>query len=336
MFITDFNFFMLDENHVYNTVNKYIPIGSKLLYDRKSNPILLKKKLILSGDFIESAYHSLNDEKKQCVNVKLTKIGAKNFFNFTSENVGKYIAVVYCETFNDLNKSKTLNTKEEIVSIGKIMQPLYDNFQITGLTVQESDDLALILRAGVLPTNISIIEEKIIGPSLGKDNVIKGYNAIIGGLLLVLFFMFFYYNFFGLIANIFLIFNLIFLVSFMSVLGAVLTLPGIAGIVLTLGMSIDANVLIFERIRERILCNDDYIMSINNGYKHSFVTIIDSNLTTFFVGLLLFIIGDGPIKGFAITLCIGIVTSLYSSIVGTRIIIDIFFKKNDKYLPIGL
>jgi preprotein translocase subunit SecD len=331
------NFFMLDQNNIYNSLNEYIPIGSKLLYDREKHPILLKKKLILSGEFIVSAYSFINEENKPAVNVKLTNIGAKNFLKNTTDNVGKLMAVVYSESFNEINNEcKGFKVKEEVITIAKIVQPLSDNFQVTGLTYEESNDLALLLRAGVLPTNVSIIEEKIIGPSLGKDNIIKGYKAVFFGLILILVFMILYYNIFGIISNICLIFNLILLISCMSILGAVLTLPGIAGIVLTLGMAIDSNVLIFERIRERLLCNDNIKSSIDNGYKYAFITIIDSNLTTFFVGLLLFIIGDGPIKGFAVTLCIGIVTSLYSSIVVTRIIIDIFFKNNIKSLPIGL
>ncbi|HFL8794803.1 MAG TPA: protein translocase subunit SecD [Candidatus Azosocius sp. HAIN] len=331
------NFFMVDNNNIYNSNNKYVPFGSKLFYDKNNIPILLKKKLVLTGDSIISAYSSVNEENKPTVNIQLTNIGAKNFFNITSKNVGKLMAVVYNESFNDGNESyKNLKIKEEVINVAKIMQPLSKSFQITGLNFEEANDLALLLRAGVLPTNIFIIEEKIIGPSLGKENIEKGYNAIIYGLLSVLLFMIFYYNVFGVIANICLLFNLIFLVSFMSILGAVLTLPGIAGIVLTLGMAIDSNVLIFERIREKLLLKNDCKLSINSGYKHALITIIDSNLTTFFVGLLLFIVGDGPIKGFAITLCIGIVTSLYSSIIGTRIIVDVFFKNNVKILPIGL
>ncbi|QQG46915.1 MAG: protein translocase subunit SecD [Candidatus Azosocius agrarius] len=331
------NFFILDQEHIYNTINKYIPINSKLLYDRNGHPVLLKKKIILSGDFIINAYSGLNNDNKPYVNVKLDNIGAKKFFEVTSKNIDKLMAVVYCESFNDVNQDhQGIKIKEEIISIGKIMQPLNDNFQITGLNLEEANDLALLLRSGVLPTNIIILEEKVIGPTLGKENVNKGYNSIIYGLAVILCFMIFYYNVFGVIANICLIFNLIFLIACMSILDAVLTLPGIAGIVLTLGMAIDSNVLIFERIRERLLSNDNCQFSIKNGYKYAFVTIVDSNLTTFLVGFILFIIGDGPIRGFAITLCIGIITSLYSSIVGSRIIIDIIFKNNIKKLPIGL
>ena len=181
------NFFMVDNNNIYNSNNKYVPFGSKLFYDKNNIPILLKKKLVLTGDSIISAYSSVNEENKPTVNIQLTNIGAKNFFNITSKNVGKLMAVVYNESFNDGNESyKNLKIKEEVINVAKIMQPLSKSFQITGLNFEEANDLALLLRAGVLPTNIFIIEEKIIGPSLGKENIEKGYNAIIYGLLSVL------------------------------------------------------------------------------------------------------------------------------------------------------
>ena len=228
-------------------------------------------------------------------------------------------------------------TTERLISYATIRGPLGSNFQISGLGLAEARDLALLLRAGSLPATISIVEERIIGPSMGQENINKGMQSVVVGLSLIVVFMTFYYSLFGVIANIALLFNLILLVALMSLVGATLTLPGIAGIVLTLGMAVDANVLIFERIREELRLGMPPHASIQRGFEHAFSTIIDSNLTTLIVGIILFSIGTGPVKGFAITLSLGILTSLFTAVTGTRAIVELIYgKRNIKKLLVGI
>lgn len=308
-----------------------IPPGSRLLFDRHRYPVVVKKKVILTGESITSASSAIdNRDGLPAVSVRLGGSGVSLFRKTTQENIGRRMAVIYRETklVDRIVNDKLLQekvTEENIISVATIQSALGNNFQITGLTMDEARDLALLLRAGALPATISIVEERIIGPSLGQDNIHMGMLSIVVGAGLVLVFMTVYYSLFGIIANLALMLNLILLVAIMSLVGATLTLPGIAGIVLTLGMAVDANVLIFERIREELRNGMTPQASIYHGFKHAFATIVDSNLTTLIVGVILFAVGSGPVRGFAVTLSIGILTSLFTSITGTRALVDIIY-----------
>jgi preprotein translocase subunit SecD len=221
---------------------------------------------------------------------------------------------------------KKSTTEEIVINIATIRDQLGKRFQITGLgTTEEARDLALLLRAGALAAPIEIVEERTVGPSLGKENIEQGFRSVIIGFVLVLVFMGVYYRVFGLVANLALTFNLVMIVSVLSMLQATLTLPGIAGIVLTTGMAVDANVLIFERIREEIRNGNTPQASIESGYKKAFSTIADANITTLIAAVVLFGFGTGPIKGFAITLSIGIATSMFTAIMGTRAVINLYY-----------
>jgi preprotein translocase subunit SecD len=244
------------------------------------------------------------------------------------------MAVVFIE-----NKIETVNvgdtstkqrsTTKEVINIATIQGQFSSRFQVTGLESQEAHDLALLLRAGSLRAPVEIIEERTIGPSLGKDNIEKGFISVVIGFVLVLLFMTVFYKGFGIIANIALMANLVIIVAVLSLLQATLTLPGIAGIVLTIGMAVDANVLIFERIREEIRNGNSPQASIHAGYEKAFSTITDANVTTLLAAIVLFTLGTGPVKGFAITLSIGILTSMLTAIVGTRAIVNLLYGNRD-------
>ena len=328
------DFVMADhENDIAKSLKGQVPPGSRVLYDRHGRPVLVKKRVILTGDSITGASSGFdNRDNRPTVNVRLGGGGIGLFKKTTMENIGKAMAVIYRETRieekvenNKIVKEKV--TTEHIISVATIQGALGSNFQITGLKMEEARDLALLLRAGALPATISIIEEQIIGPSMGRDNIEKGIISGAVGLALVLLFMGCYYSLFGIMANIALLFNLMLLVAIMSLIGATLTLPGIAGIVLTLGMAVDANVLIFERIREELRRGMTPQASINLGFEQAFATIVDANLTTLIVGIILFALGTGPVKGFAVTLSIGILTSMFTAITGTRAMVNALYEK---------
>jgi preprotein translocase subunit SecD len=317
-------FLMHDDEHDLQTaINTTVPPGSKIVYDKNSRPVLLKKRIILSGDAITGANVSASDNGMPAVSVRVSGgAGLAVFKKVTRENIGKYMAVVFIESKMDEGK---INTKETLVSLARINSGLGNNFQITGLNVAEAQDLALYLRAGALPATISIVEEKTVGPSLGQENIRLGMMSMAVGLTAVLLVMLLYYSVFGLIADIALCINVILLVAVLSLIGATLTLPGIAGIVLTVGMAVDANVLIFERIREELRNGMSAQAAIHSGFDRAFSTILDSNLTTLMVGLILFSIGSGPVRGFAVTLSIGIITSMFTAITVTRAIVNLVY-----------
>jgi len=257
--------------------------------------------------------------------------GASKFSRVTGKNIGKPMAVVFIE-------NKTLTKKvgnklvkerkqiEEVINVATIRDQLGKRFQITGLdSTKEAQKLALLLRAGALAAPMEIIEERTVGPSLGKENIDKGYMSVKVGFLLVLVFMLIYYRVFGLVADLALAMNLVLIVAMLSLLQATLTLPGIAGIVLTVGMAVDANVLIFERIREELRNGNSPQASISAGYDKAFSTIADANITTLLAAIVLFGFGTGPIKGFAVTLSIGIITSMFTAIMGTRAVINLVY-----------
>jgi preprotein translocase subunit SecD len=298
-----------------------VPPESRLYNDDTGNPVLLKKRLIVSGDQLIGASSGFDQQTGQpMVNVTLDGVGAKRMLDFTRDNVGNRMAVVYIEQKPGGRKT------EEVISVAVVREPFGKRFQTTGLgSMAEASQLALLLRAGALAAPMEIVEERTVGPSLGADNVEQGFKSVMIGFLLVLVFMAAYYRVFGLVADLALFTNLVLLVSLLSMLGATLTMPGIAGIVLTVGMAVDANVLIFERIREEIRNGNTPQASIRAGYDKAFSTIADANITTLIAAFVLFLFGTGPIKGFAVTLSLGIVTSMFTAIMGTRSIVNLIY-----------
>jgi preprotein translocase subunit SecD len=298
-----------------------VPPESRLYTDATGQPVLLKKRLIVSGDQLIGASSGFDQQTGQPqVSVTLDGVGAKRMLDFTRENVGNRMAVVYIEQKPGGRKT------EEVISVAVVREPFGKRFQTTGLdSMTEASQLALLLRAGALAAPMEIVEERTVGPSLGADNVEQGFKSVMIGFILVLVFMAIYYRVFGLIADMALFANLVLLVSLLSMLGATLTMPGIAGIVLTVGMAVDANVLIFERIREEVRNGNTPQASIRAGYDKAFSTIADANITTLIAAFVLFLFGTGPIKGFAVTLSLGIVTSMFTAIMGTRALVNLVY-----------
>lgn len=316
------------EHTVDKAVQGRVPVGSRLYYEKNGQPILLKRRVIVTGDQIVDASSGLDQNGSAAVFITLNGIGAKKMGKMTQKNIGKPMAVVFIEYKTE---TRTVNGKkvrhkqkvEEVISVATIRDTFSKRFQTTGLdNPQEARNLALLLRAGALAAPVDIVEERTVGPSLGQDNIDKGLMSVVVGFVLVLIFMAVYYKTFGLVANVALAFNLVVIVAVLSLLQATLTLPGIAGIVLTVGMAVDANVLIFERIKEEIKIGNTPQSSIFTGYEKAFGTILDANITTLLVALVLFGFGTGPIKGFAVTLSIGILVSLFTAIWGTRMMIN--------------
>jgi preprotein translocase subunit SecD len=298
-----------------------VPPESRLYEDMNGQPVLLKKRLIVSGDQLIGASSGFDQQTGQPqVSVTLDGVGAKRMLDFTRENVGNRMAVVYIEQKPGGRKT------EEVISVAVVREPFGKRFQTTGLdSMAEASQLALLLRAGALAAPMEIVEERTVGPSLGRDNVEQGFKSVVIGFVLVLIFMAAYYRVFGLVADMALFANLVLIVSLLSMLGATLTMPGIAGIVLTVGMAVDANVLIYERIREELRNGNTPQASIRAGYDKAFSTIADANITTLIAAFVLFLFGTGPIKGFAVTLSLGIVTSMFTAIMGTRAVINLIY-----------
>jgi preprotein translocase subunit SecD len=298
------------------------PLGCELFYERTGQPVLLKRRTIVTGDQLVDATSGFS-EGQPAVFVKLDSKGARSMLETTKENLNKPMAVVFVEQKRDEVEQngeivEVAREEKEVINVATIRGVFSSNFQITGLQVLEARDLSLLLRAGALAAPIFKVEERTVGPSLGKDNIEKGFQAIVIGLGLVMVFMVVYYRLFGVFACLALITNLVLLVALLSMLQASLTLPGIAGIVLTVGMAVDANVLIFERIREELRNGNSPQASIHSGYEKALSTIADANITTLIAAVVLFAFGTGPIKGFAVTLSLGILTSMFTSIIGTR------------------
>ena len=314
--------------------------GSRRYSGRTGVPSqVLRREIIASGDQIIDAESGFS-QGQPAVFITLDAAGGESMLKTTRENLNKPMSTVFIETrrvtdIQDGKPSTRVIKTEEIISTATIRGVFKDRFQITGLTPLEARELALLLRAGALAAPVFKIEERTIGPSLGQDNIDRGFNAVTIGFLAVVFFMAIYYKWFGMIANIALFSNLIFIVAMLSMLQASLTLPGIAGIVLTVGMAVDANVLIFERIREEIFTGNTPQGSISSGYEKALSSISDANITTLIAAIVLFAFGTGPIKGFAVTLSLGIITSMFTAIVGTRAIVNLVFgnRRLDK-LPI--
>lgn len=290
----------------------------------------LKREVIASGDEIIDARSGFDADGTPAVHITLDSAGGERMLKTTNDNLGKPMSTLFIEwreqdvTRNGVTESNRIKT-EEIINTATIRGVFKNRFQITGLTPIEARDLAVLLRAGALAAPVYKVDERTIGPSLGQDNIDRGFRAIQIGFLAVVVFMALYYRWFGMIANVALFSNLIFIVAVLSLAGASLTLPGIAGIVLTVGMAVDANVLIFERIREEIADGSSPQAAINAGYEKALSSITDANITTLIVAIVLLAFGTGPIKGFAITLMIGILTSMFTAIVGTRVIVNLVF-----------
>jgi len=307
------------------------PLNSLLYHERNGDPVLLNRRVIVTGDQIIDAAATIDGQKGvPAVSVRLNGKGASKMGEITRDNIGKPMAVVFIENKVETTQVGDVSTKhrsttKEVINVATIQGQFSNRFQITGLESQEAHDLALLLRAGSLRAPVEIVEERTVGPSLGKDNIEKGFISVVIGFALVLVFMTAYYKKFGIIANFALTANLIIMVAILSLLQATLTLPGIAGIVLTIGMAVDANVLIFERIKEEIRNGNSPQASIHAGYEKAFSTITDANVTTLLAAIVLFTLGTGPVKGFAITLSIGILTSMITAIVGTRAIVNLLY-----------
>jgi len=305
----------------------------------------LEKAVVVSGDRVTNASTGFDENGFAQVNITLDMQGGRAMQKATSGNIGRKLAVLFVEqkskselVINDAGESiieQTSYIEKNIISLATIQAVLGTSFRITGVgTPQEASELALLLRAGALAAPMKFVEERTVGPSLGKENIELGMKSIMMGLALVIIFMTFYYRVFGLAANISLLINLVLITGIMSLLGATLTLPGIAGIVLTVGMAVDANVLIFARIREELKEKDPQT-AIRDGFSRAFITIFDANVTTLIAALILYVIGTGPVKGFAITLSIGIVTSMFTAIMCTRAMVNIVYgNKNIKELKI--
>jgi len=319
----------VDPDHVNAALTGKPVVGSKIYNNRSGAAVLLKNQVVLTGESITGASTGQDSDGRPAVNIRLGG-DISSFSKATKENIGRPMATVYVEM-------KDHKVEETVINVATIISALGNNFQVTGIRLNEARDLALLLRAGALPAALSIVEERIVGPSMGQENIQMGMISVAVGMGLVLVFMVLYYSVFGLIADLALIANLILLVALMSLIGATLTLPGIAGIVLTLGMAVDANVLIFERIREELRLGMSPQASIHRGFEFAFATIIDSNLTTLIVGVILFAVGTGPVKGFAVTLCLGILTSLFTATTGSRALVQLMYgKRNIKRIRVGI
>jgi preprotein translocase subunit SecD len=327
-------FRLADETHDAEDAAKTgrVPAGLKLYPTREGGYALLKNRVMLTGDYIIDASSGIDQQSGgPAVYITLDGKGAKIFSKVTGENVKKLMAVVFIERKTetrmvDGKPVKTHHNVEEVINIARIQEQLSKRFQITGLdSTKEAHNLALLLRAGALAAPIEIVEERTVGPSLGQDNIDQGLASVVIGFVLVLVFMAMWYRGFGLVANLALAFNLVVIVAVLSLIQATLTLPGIAGIVLTVGMAVDANVLIFERIREELRNGNSPQASIHAGYEKAFSTIADANITTLIAAIILFGFGTGPIKGFAITLSIGILTSMFTAIMGTRAVVNLIY-----------
>ncbi|GIU08168.1 protein translocase subunit SecD [Shewanella morhuae] len=321
-------FHMVDDKADPNAAQSgRVSAGSEVYQRREGGTVILKKEVMLTGDHITGAQPSFDQYSRPQVSINLDAKGGTIFSDVTKDNIGKPMATLFIEYKDSGERNADGSVKmrkiQEVISVATIQARLGRNFVITGLSHGEAQNLALLLRAGALIAPVSIVEERTIGPSLGAENIQSGVQAMMWGMATVLLFMLIYYRAFGLIANLALTANLVMVVGVMSMIpGAVLTLPGIAGMVLTVGMAVDGNVLIYERIREELRAGRSVQQAIHEGYGNAFSTIADANITTFITALILFAVGTGAIKGFAVTLMIGIATSMFTAIVGTRSIVN--------------
>ena len=318
------------QNNIAEAVTRgRAPLGSKLYKDRNGQPVLLKRDVIVTGDQLVDASTAAT-QSGPGVSVKLDSAGGDEMLRTTRLNLKKPMAVVFIEKRQeivDINGQKVTRevTDEKVINTATIQGVFSNNFQITGLLQNEASELALLLRAGALAAPIYIVEERAVGPSLGQDNIQKGVNALVLGMAILFVFMIVYYKTFGVVADLVLLANIVLLAALLTVFKAALSLPGIAGMVLTVGMAVDANVLIYERIREELRNGVSPQMSIAKGFDEALSSIVDSNVTTFIAGFVLLVFGTGPIKGFAVVLCLGIMTSMFTALLGSRALLTLMY-----------
>jgi preprotein translocase subunit SecD len=322
-------FRMVDENgnSLEAAATGHVPLGSKLYYTRDKQPVLLKREVVVTGDQLTDASFQPNTQEGAAVSVGLDSRGAAKMLKNTQENIGHLMAVVFIDRSREKNAQgqDVDRTTEEVINRATIRGVFSNNFQITGVNPIEGRELALLLRAGGLAAPLSAVEERAIGPSLGQDNIDKGRNAMVFGMLAAFVFMAIYYKAFGLIADVVLVANVVLLTAFLSLVGAALTLPGIAAVVLTVGMAVDANILIYERIREELRNGVSPRAAITAGFDRAFSAIADSNVTALIAGLVLWLFGAGAVRGFAVVLVIGIATSMFTSLMGSRALIQVIY-----------
>jgi preprotein translocase subunit SecD len=304
-----------------------VPLGSKLFYTRDKQPVLLKRDVVVTGDQLTDASFQPNTQDGAAVSVSLDTRGAAKMLKNTQENLGHLMAVVFIDRSREKNAEGVVvdRSTEEVINRATIRGVFSNNFQITGVNPIEGRELALLLRAGGLAAPLSPVEERAVGPSLGQDNIDKGVNAMVFGLLAAFVFMAIYYKVFGLIADLTLAANVVMLTALLSLLGAALTLPGIAAVVLTVGMAVDANILIYERIREELRNGVSPRAAITAGFDRAFSAILDSNVTAFIAGLVLWLFGAGVVRGFAVVLMLGILTSMFTAVMGSRALVQIIY-----------
>lgn len=330
------------ENDLRDAMSGRVPFGTTLYDRRDGGQVLLENRIILTGDHIVDATTGYDENGRPQVSITLDAAGGRMMSLATRDRVGDAMATLFIEFIatgeTREDGSLEFDRLEEVVSVANISERLGSAFRITGVgTVQDAQNLALLLRAGALIAPIQIVEERTVGPSLGAENVKSGLTAIMAGFVLVLIFMGIYYRKFGLVANMALLTNLVMIVGVMSMIpGATLTMPGMAGILLTVGMAVDANVIIFERIREELKEGRSPQQAIARGYENAFSTIADANITTLITALILFAVGTGSIKGFAVTLAIGIVTSMFTAITGTRAVINLTWGRNKRLSELSI
>ncbi len=309
---------MVDEEHDLNAaLQGQVPFGTELFSERKGMPLLVKKQVVLTGEYISDAAPGFDQQTSEpVVHISFDGRGARIFRDASRENVGKRMAILLIE-----------KGQAEVITAPVIREEIGGGrVQISGaMTTQEANDVALLLRAGALAAPMEIIEERTVGPSMGAENIAKGFNSNIYGFIAIALFMIMYYRFFGVISTLALSVNVLFLVALLSLLQATLTLPGMAAIALTVGMAIDSNVLINERIREELRNGTSPQAAIYAGYDRAFDTILDSNITTFIAGVALFWLGSGPVRGFAVVLCLGILTSIFSAVVVSRSLVNLTY-----------
>ena len=344
-------FRLVDSNADVNAaLNGRVPPNDELHYDKNGYPVILEKRVILTGDHIVDASSSTDENGRPQVNISLDSRGGSIMSQFTKDNVGKAMATNFIEfkveENDDPNAPKIgqpgykpkFKKVEQVINVATIQSRLGSNFRITGIdSSREAHNLALLLRAGALIAPIQIVEERTIGPSLGQENIDNSLKAMLYGFTALGIFMIIYYKAFGFIANLALFFDLVLVVGVMSMIpGATMTLPGMAGIVLTIGMAVDANVLVYERIREEIRMGRPVQLAIHEGYARAFATIADSNITSFITAFILFMVGTGAVKGFALVLMIGLATSMFTTVTACRAVVNIIWggRQNLKKLSI--
>jgi preprotein translocase subunit SecD len=304
-----------------------VPLGSKLYYTREKQPVLLKREVVVTGDQLTDASFQPNTQDGAAVSVSLDSRGAAKMLKNTQENLGHLMAVVFIDRSRDKNAEGVVvdRSSEEVINRATIRGVFANNFQITGVNPLEGRELALLLRAGGLAAPLSPVEERAVGPSLGQDNIDRGVHAMVYGMLAAFVFMAIYYKVFGVIADITLAANVVLLTALLSLLGAALTLPGMAAVVLTVGMAVDANILIYERIREELRNGVSPRAAISAGFERAFSAIFDSNITAFIAGLVLWLFGAGAVRGFAVVLMLGIATSMFTAVMGSHALVQVIY-----------